>query len=538
MRKKLSIRAIVWLSVVTLFVLAALQSLLALRQLKGIDEQVSVLVSKNYPIAEETQNLKLDVVQVQQWLTDISATRGLDGLDDGFKEAKGYAEAFHQSIETLKRLAPEKREAYARLQQAFENYYATGEQMARTYIDQGPIGGNAFMSKFDKAAERLAAELDPLLAEVDQRSADAQASVAGAIAQSRVMTLLFSVLVIAVLVGIAFALIRGVVHPLLRAVALTREKARQGGDLSWQLDENAMGEIGQLCHWTNHFIRNTAKEMGQLAQVVKRLADHAERLQQASRSNTEILAQQQQQSDQAFESVGHLGATVQGVAENAANAASAAKEAAAASSDGLAVVRETMDSIDELAKAVNDAGSAIRAVEQHSEGIGKVSDVIRDIAEQTNLLALNAAIEAARAGEQGRGFAVVADEVRTLAQRTQESTQEIQTIIDELQAGARQAVVVMDQGSARAEASVEKSSRAQEMLETITRDVDLISGMNGHIARAAQEQGAVSDEISGTVKGIHQITERLAEENSDLSRIGEDLVGTAQELRALLARFK
>ncbi len=535
MRKKLSIRAIVWSSVVTLFVLVVLQSLFALRQLKGIDEQVSVLVSKNYPIAKETQNLKLDVVQVQQWLTDISATRGLDGLDDGFKEAKGYAEAFYQSIETLKRLAPEKREAYARLQQAFEYYYATGEQMARTYIEQGPIGGNAFMSRFDKAAEQLAAELDPLLAEVDQRSADAQASVAGAIAQSRVMILLFTVLVIAVLVGIAFVLVRGVVTPLLRAVALTREKARQGGDLSWQLDESGLGEIGRMCHWINQFICNTAKEMGQLSQVAQRLADHAQRLQQASRSDIGMEARQQ--SDRVLASLGQLGATVQAVVENAASAASAAREAGIASKQGLSIVRETTDSIDELAKAVDEAGSVVGAVEQRSEGIGKVSDVIRDIAEQTNLLALNAAIEAARAGEQGRGFAVVADEVRTLAQRTQESTREIQAIIDELQAGTRQAVVVMEQGRDRAGASVEKSNQAQEMLETITRDVDIISNMNDQIARVSQQQVTVSDDVSQSVDAIHQVIERLVGEYSDFSRIGDDLVETSYELRVLLDRF-
>ncbi len=217
---------------------------------------------------------------------------------------------------------------------------------------------------------------------------------------------------------------------------------------------------------------------------------------------------QQTEIEQVAAAMEEMSASVREVAGNASGAASAAERASQAASNGQKVVQATMQSIQNLAGEVERAANVIHKLEADSEGIGKVLDVIRSIAEQTNLLALNAAIEAARAGEQGRGFAVVADEVRTLASRTQQSTQEIQQMIECLQSGARDAVSVMAQGRSRASASVDQAGRAQDSLTEITKAVGDITEVNGQIARAAEQQSVVASEVSRSLQSINDVADR------------------------------
>jgi methyl-accepting chemotaxis protein len=197
-----------------------------------------------------------------------------------------------------------------------------------------------------------------------------------------------------------------------------------------------------------------------------------------------------------------------------------------------------MSDIEGLAQAVEQAGGVIHKLEADSENIGTVLDVIRGIAEQTNLLALNAAIEAARAGEQGRGFAVVADEVRNLASRTQQSTQEIQGMIEQLQSGARDAVQVMDTGREQAQTSVEQAARAGASLEAITQAVASIREMNHHMAESARQQGQVAEEINQNLTNITQVAEQTTEGAGQLGQASDQLAGLATELQSLVGHFK
>jgi methyl-accepting chemotaxis protein len=248
--------------------------------------------------------------------------------------------------------------------------------------------------------------------------------------------------------------------------------------------------------------------------------------------------QQQSETSQVVTAMNEMTATVQEVARHATEAAAAASNADHASVDGKKVVLSTMNAIEALSSEVHSAANVISQLEKDSENIGTVLDVIKGIAEQTNLLALNAAIEAARAGEQGRGFAVVADEVRTLASRTQQSTQEIQTMIENLQVGAQSAVKVMDESRAKAEDSVSQAAKAGGSLEEITHSVSQINDMNTQIATAAEEQSAVAEEINRNIVNISEIVDRTADGANQTSIASEELASLAAQLQQLVNQFK
>jgi len=233
-----------------------------------------------------------------------------------------------------------------------------------------------------------------------------------------------------------------------------------------------------------------------------------------------------------------MATTVHEVAKNAAEAAVAAQEADQQSSKGQASVNETTQSVEALASEIENSSSVIHELEANSEKIGSVLDVIKGIAEQTNLLALNAAIEAARAGEQGRGFAVVADEVRTLVQRTQQSTQEIEDMIERLQQGAGRAVEVMGNSSERAQSTVLKATDARDALTAITQAIGTITNMNTQIANSAKEQNVVAEEISRNIANISQLSESSVDSSQSLNNECQSLGQLAAKLQVMVSQFK
>ncbi|MEH6824235.1 MAG: methyl-accepting chemotaxis protein [Motiliproteus sp.] len=250
------------------------------------------------------------------------------------------------------------------------------------------------------------------------------------------------------------------------------------------------------------------------------------------------LATHQEETHQVAAAVHELSATVQEVAQNAAEAARSVQAVREQALDGQSVVQESVSSINLLADSVDQAANNIQVLEADVQNIGGILDVIRSIADQTNLLALNAAIEAARAGDQGRGFAVVADEVRSLAKRTQESTEEIQGMIEQLQQGANTAVKTIRTGSEQAQASVGHAQRAGDALAQITEDVLKVSDMNMQIASATEEQSATVEMINQNVSNINHAFTETASGAEQIATSGVQLKQLADELNHLLQQFK
>ena len=278
--------------------------------------------------------------------------------------------------------------------------------------------------------------------------------------------------------------------------------------------------------------------MTEISSSSQQLSAAAEETSAISLQSNVSIGQQKEQTDMIATAMTEMTATVDEVASSASNTLREVQNANQEASAGQQVVQDNISTINGLASEIQRAADVINKLDEYSTSIGSVLDVIRGIADQTNLLALNAAIEAARAGEQGRGFAVVADEVRTLASKTQESTSEIQEMIERLQSGTQEAVEVMKSSTQEAQNSVEETAKAGESLVKITNAVNIINDMSSHIASAADEQSAVSREMHENILSISQAADQTAQGATENLAASQDMAKLAVNLQGLVSHFK
>lgn len=486
----------------------------------------------------DLQLARFHVVQIQQFLTDVGATRNQAGLEEASDNMK---EALHQLSEVASR-RPELSDEINVIKRNVASMHQSGVTMAWEYINNGVEAGNVIMTApgtgLDDTADRLATSLNKFSENLSKDLERSERVLASSMQSSKNVNISLAIALMAFVMCGLYIIYSKVEQPLTALNKSLTEINKGGGDLTQRIPHEGNDEIGEIISQFNDFLTLIQGLIGQVASEMANLVSSSNRLSIMAENTKEDMLKQQLGTDQVATTVTELSSTVQEVARNTKSASETASQSNIETANGKKVVENAVISIHALSKGIDSASHAITKVETDCVNVSSVLDVIQSIADQTNLLALNAAIEAARAGEQGRGFAVVADEVRTLASRTQDSTQEIQTMIENLQRGSRDAVKAMTDSESQAKGTVSEIEQAGIVLDKVSSLVESISDMNIQISYAVNEQKTVVEHINSNIIMINDVTKNSTEDAKKAADEASLLELISRKVQNSISQFK
>ncbi|WP_065615662.1 methyl-accepting chemotaxis protein [Pseudomonas moraviensis] len=520
-------------------VLVALLGVFALGQMSSIRDSEVAVENRWLPSirgGDEIRELMLRIRTISLRMAldldpaNIATYRGQ--MDTRDKELSEKIAAYDKLVDTA-----EGQQLYDQFKKTFAAY-RTGIAQSFTLAEQG---------KRDELTKLLLVDMKTVvdgsgkqlndLADLFARQVAAESEKSAAHYEtSRTIVTLFIALAALATVALAMLLTRSIVRPLSSAVSAAESVAQ--GDLTRPIETHGNDEVSRLLKALATMQQNLRETLQGISGSATQLATAADELSAVTVDSTQGLQQQNNEIEQAATAVNQMTAAVEEVARNAVSTSDATRQSSQSAQLGQERVSETASAISALASDVQNTGELVQSLANQSQDIGKVLDVIRAIAEQTNLLALNAAIEAARAGESGRGFAVVADEVRALAYRTQQSTQEIEQMVQGMRSGSSLALDSMQASASRAASTLVLAERAGEALVTITASVHQIHERNLVIASAAEEQAQVAREVDRNLVNIRDLSVRSAAGADQTSASSHELSQLANALQGMVRRFQ
>ncbi|WP_281556159.1 methyl-accepting chemotaxis protein [Thalassomonas sp. RHCl1] len=523
------------------------------QQITAVTNQGNQLQNQRQAVNEQMVILAVDrhFTDMRVWLLDLTVS--------WLNEAEENAELSQQKLNNqLEKLAGIDQNLSQTIKEKSELFYQTMLDAVDAYVDENRVRGNSLTadarliaSEVDYLVREFTANVDETLSRANQQVTLAGQSVADSANKVKLASdiivsentsmwdITIVILILSTLLSIAFSIVlrREICNPIQR-LRTTVERIQLNSDLRERFKIVSMDEIGVTGSSFNEMMTQFSDIILQVKTACDEMENATNYLVDLMQETQEGVVSQERATDQVAAAINQMATTVQEVAGHTETASKSTASAKLTAEESREVVQSSVAATQGLATLFNDTNDSITLVEKYSKEIGGVLDVIRGISEQTNLLALNAAIEAARAGEAGRGFAVVADEVRTLAQRTQESTEEIDTMISSLQARTAQAVNLMGKGNEEVKSVANQAENAESSLQQIAHQVGEINDLNNIIATSAEQQRIVADEINQNVVDISDTSTTTTEAVKATVKCGENLLQLSRQLEQLVSQFK
>jgi len=489
-----------------------------------------------FPLLQTAEKNLVLLDKIKKTLSDAVAEGEEDLLVDADNMASEIKSNFNKAAGVDRQTASSIRS----LEKQFGSYYKLAHDMSMQMVN-----GTADFSTMASSGKAMSEQLIALQKDLNRFQSEQMKSFTSAFKEvnekadtTTNIGIVMALVTITLLFSVALSIGTTIRSNLAKVVHSFKGIAQENGDLTVRIQTNSKDEIGDLVFWFNSFMDKLQEVIKQIVETAKPLAQTALTVDELSASSQESANQQMQTVEESLVSVNEMSQSVGSITGNASDAADAAKNANSEAENGHQVVNDTIVGIRELADNVTESSTAILKLQEDTNQVNQVLEVIKSIADQTNLLALNAAIEAARAGEQGRGFAVVADEVRSLASRTQDSTQEINQILTQLQEAAQSAVSTMEKSKIQVEGSVANALKAGDSLSAITETVNVISDMNSQIAVATEEQHKISTLMVTHVEDIKHRAEDASEVSKKMSTVSHNLSELASTQEKITKLFK